>query len=292
MFKNVFENIYMLSTGKGGQFPHSYCFYLDDEVKTLIDTPLDTSFTQLLQGHPVDMIINTHFHRDHSGCNHLFPGAKIIAHPADIPAMQSLEVFNQYYGLDKYGAQKDLLSWINFHPSPITDVFHDGDIIDLGRMQLEVIHTPGHSPGHCAFYWREKELLFSGDLDLTAFGPWYGNETSDVDQIITSLEKLIELNPRIILSGHKGMISEGVQNRLKKYLDKLYDNEDKILQSLSRPRTLEELTYDKIIYSRWGKPEHIFYFFEKVSLVVHLRRLLRLGLVDNTGEKYVTTAKY
>ena len=100
------------------------------------------------------------------------------------------------------------------------------------------------------------------------------------------------MNPRIILSAHKGIISDGVQNHLEKYLAKLYENEEKILQSLSRPRTLEELTYDKIIYSRWGKPEHIFYFFEKVSLVVHLRRLLRLGLVDNIGEKYITTGKY
>lgn len=40
----------------------------------------------------------------------------------------------------------------------------DGDVFDLGDRLIEVIHTPGHSPGHCCFYERDRGYLFCGDL--------------------------------------------------------------------------------------------------------------------------------
>ncbi len=43
-------------------------------------------------------------------------------------------------------------------------LIHDGDEIDLGGRRVEVLHTPGHSPGHCCFYEPEKGYLYSGDL--------------------------------------------------------------------------------------------------------------------------------
>lgn len=290
MFRHLFDDIYIITTGNNGHFPFSHCFYIDDKIKTVIDTPLDTRFVDLFQEYPVDLIINSHFHVDHCGCNYLFPQTKILAHPYDIPAMQSLEVFEDYYGIKKYNAPDKLLSFLNWHPSNISGKLQDGDIIDLGKIKLEVIHTPGHTAGHCAFYWREKEVLFSGDIDLTTFGPWYGNEISDVDQLITSIEKLIALNPKVILSAHKGIVDKNVKNRLLKYLDKVYANEKEILKALEVPLTLDELIYHKIIYGRWHQPENMFYFFEKVSLIVHLRRLLRLGLVEEIGGKYRRTS--
>ena len=289
MLKHLFDNIYIITTGKNGKFPFSCCFYIDDEVKTIIDTPIDTRFVDLFQELPVDLIINTHFHLDHCGCNYLFPQTKIMAHPEDIPAMQSLAVFEDYYGLSKYNAPDMLLSWLKWHPSNISDTIQDGDIIDLGKIKLEVIHTPGHTAGHCALYWREKGVLFSGDIDLTSFGPWYGNEVSDVDQLINSIEKLIALDPKVILSGHKGIIDTNVKTQLIKYLHKVYANEKAVLNALEIPLTLDQLVYRKIIYGRWHQPESMFYFFEKVSLIVHLRRLLRIGLVEEIGDKYRVT---
>lgn len=289
MLKHLFDNIYIITTGKNGKFPFSYCFYIDDEVKTIIDTPIDTRFVDLFQELPVDLIINTHFHLDHCGCNYLFPQAKIMAHPHDIPAMQSLAVFEDYYGYKKYNAPDMLLSWLKWHPSNISAAIQDGDIIDLGKVKLEVIHTPGHTAGHCALYWREKEVLFSGDIDLTGFGPWYGNDVSDVDQLITSIEKLIALDPKVILSGHKGIIDTNIKTRLLKYLHKVYANEKAILNALDIPLTLDQLVYHKIIYGRWHQPKSMFYFFEQVSLIVHLRRLLRIGLVEEIGDKYRVT---
>ena len=286
MFKHLFDNIYLITTGKSSRFPYSCCFYINDKVKTIIDTPIDTSFAEMFTKRQVDLIINTHFHIDHCGCNFLFPQAKVIAHPYDIPAMKDYKVFEDFYGTEKYNAPDKLLSWLPWRPSNITGTMKDGDIIDLGNIKLEVIHTPGHTPGHCCLYWQEKGVLFSGDFDLTSFGPWYGNDVSNVDELINSLERLIALEPKVILSGHKGVIDTNVKYRLQKYLDKVYANEQAIIKALATPYTLHELTYKKIIYGRWHEPESKFYFFEKMCLIVHLRRLLRIGLVKEFGDKY------
>jgi len=40
----------------------------------------------------------------------------------------------------------------------------DGDLIDLGDIRLEVVHCPGHTPGHVAYYWRRQGVLFTGML--------------------------------------------------------------------------------------------------------------------------------
>lgn len=294
MFEQFLENIYIASPSGHGRFPQSFCFYIDDDRKALIDTPLDPRFTDLVKGKPVDLIINSHFHRDHSGCNHYFPDAKISAHPLDIPAMQSRDEFIRYYGLMEYGSKElceGVLNFLQYTPSQIHDELNDGDIINLGKVKLEVIHTPGHTPGHCAFHWREKNIVFSGDIDLTSFGPWYGNLLSDVDDTITSIKRIIALKPEIILSGHQGIINQNPVGELKKYLQILFDKENRILKALEKGKTLDALCEEKIIYGRWPNPPFLYAFFEKMSLIVHLRRLLKLGVVVQDGEKYYSNNK-
>ena len=80
MFEKIIDNIYIVSTTGTGSFPSSFSVYIDDEIKTIIDTPLDKNFVNLFKDRPVDRIITTHFHRDHSGCNHLFPDVEVYAH--------------------------------------------------------------------------------------------------------------------------------------------------------------------------------------------------------------------
>jgi len=294
VFTPVTDKVYMVAPEDRGNFPNSFSFYIEDEIPALIDTPLtfwSQAFQASLGDRPVELILNTHFHRDHTGCNHLFPKAAVYAHPADIPAMVSREAFINYYGFDQYADQtltEQMMSWLNWQPSQITGQLQDGQVIKLGDIDLTVIYTPGHTPGHCVFYWEKESLLFSGDIDLTSFGPWYGNVNSDITQLINSIERLIDLNPRVICSGHKGVIDHNVRARLVKYLDRILEKENLILKALEKPHTLDELTYRKLVYGKWGKPESQFYYFEKLSVMTHLRRLLELNLVEEKDGKYRT----
>lgn len=295
MFTRVTDQVYMVAPADQGSFPSSFSFYIDDIFPALIDTPLTSwseAFKDSMGNHQVKAILNTHYHRDHTGCNHLFPEAEVFAHPADIPAMVSRDAFIHYYGFDKYADQNlidDMMSWLKWHPCPVNHELEDGQIIKLGDIDLTVIHTPGHTPGHCVFYWEKQGLLFSGDIDLTSFGPWYGNINSDITQLINSIKKLISLNPQIICSGHKGVIDHNVRGRLQKYLQRLLEKEDRILKALQKPLTLDELVYRKLVYGRWGKPEDQFYYFEKLSVLIHLRRLMELKQVEEYQGKYRAT---
>ena len=297
MFTRVTDQVYMVAPADHGSFPSSISFYIDDKTPTLIDTPLtiwSEAFKASMGNHPVKKILNTHYHRDHTGCNQLFPEADVHAHPADIPAMISQDEFIRYYGFDQYADQAltdEMMSWLKWLPSPVSHPLEDGQIIKLGEVELTVIHTPGHTPGHCVFYWEKQGMLFSGDIDLTSFGPWYGNINSDITQLITSIEKLINLNPRVVCSGHKGVIYHNVSGRLHKYLDRLLEKEDHILEALQQPLTLDELVRRKLVYGKWGKSESQYYYFEKLSIMVHLRRLIELQQVEEYEGKYRSTGK-
>lgn len=297
MFTRVTDQVYMVAPADHGNFPSSISFYIDDKIPTLIDTPLtlwSEAFKASMGDHPVKTILNTHYHRDHTGCNHLFPEAEVYAHPADIPAMISQDEFIRYYGFDQYADQTltdEMMSWLKWLPSPVTHPLEDGQIIKLGEVELTVIHTPGHTPGHCAFYWEKQGMLFSGDIDLTSFGPWYGNINSDITQLITSIKRLISLNPRVICSGHKGVIDHNVSGQLHKYLGRLLEKEDRILKALQQPLTLDELVRRKLVYGKWGKAESQYYYFEKLSVLVHLRRLIELQQVEEYEGKYRATGK-
>ncbi len=80
-------------------------------------------------------------------------------------------------------------------------ILHDGEIIDLGNREVTVIHTPGHSPGHCCFYEAERKYLYSGDLVyqgcLDTFYP-----TTDPLQFWHSIQKIQHLPVERILPGH------------------------------------------------------------------------------------------
>ncbi|WP_164126936.1 MBL fold metallo-hydrolase [Sphingobacterium luzhongxinii] len=82
-----------------------------------------------------------------------------------------------------------------------TKILKDNDVIELGNRNIQIIHTPGHAPGHMCFYEKEKQYLYSGDLvykgKLTAFFP-----TSNPKTYKNSIDKIVNLPIRKILPSH------------------------------------------------------------------------------------------
>lgn len=80
-------------------------------------------------------------------------------------------------------------------------ILHDGERLDLGGREIHVIHTPGHSPGHCCFYELGRNYLYSGDLIykgcLHAFYP-----STDPQLFYESVRKIREYQIAKVLPGH------------------------------------------------------------------------------------------
>ena len=85
-----------------------------------------------------------------------------------------------------------------------TKVLTDHDLIDIGGRQIEVLHTPGHSPGHLCFWEKAKGYLFTGDLVykdiLFAYYP-----STDPEAYLASLKKISALPVKKIFPAHHSL---------------------------------------------------------------------------------------
>lgn len=141
-------NCYVVAPGPGGP-------------AVLIDAPPDPAGVQrLLARHhltPVALLL-THGHVDHTGAAGVITtGAGIDAyvHPDDdFLTLDPLTQLRMLFGMVPRG---------DFAPPASRVSLHGGQILELAGVQLEVLHTPGHTPGHCCFYLAGEGVLFSGD---------------------------------------------------------------------------------------------------------------------------------
>ncbi|WP_051904357.1 MBL fold metallo-hydrolase [Hippea jasoniae] len=141
------------------------------------------------------VIVNTHGHFDHVGANAYFK------EKYDIPLAIGK---NDKELLLKSHVDAMVLFGKNQPPSPAPDtLLKDGDIIEIGNEILEVIETPGHSPGSICLYNSKHNLLFSGDtLFYESVGRW-DLPHSDRDALFESLQKLLKLpDNTVVYPGH------------------------------------------------------------------------------------------
>lgn len=145
-------------------------------------------------------------------------GARILAHP-----------------LEKLRA-RELLGY-----DIVDELLSDGDKLEVGNAVLEVLLTPGHSPGHLCFYWREKGLLFSGDcvvgLGSVVVMPPHG----DMSHYIASLKRLLTLKMERILPGHGAEVKEP-HRKIRELLELRQEREEQVLALLGQgKRSTEEM---------------------------------------------------
>jgi len=151
------------------------------------------------------LIINTHGHIDHIGANYKFK-LPIYIHKDDADFLT-----NPVKNLSAFYA--------HFAMSPkATRMLEDGDIIDISDIKLEVMHTPGHTPGGISLHY--NGILFTGD---TLFESGVGRTDfpySSHDDLISSIKnRLMKLDDDIVvLSGHGGKTTIGVERSSNTWL--------------------------------------------------------------------------
>ncbi len=246
--QQVTDDLYHIEGEAGAVFPYCHAYLLNKTNLILFDPQcgrnrLKEALKQLGKRYTdIKIIINTHFHADHT-CSNSFlkkkSGAKILIHEADRIAVESIDEYINRYGMtDKKIAQlwRNTLAMIGFKASNVDETFKDGDILPEG---FQVIHTPGHAPGHCCFF--KSGTLISGDIDLTS--PWVGNITSNVADYLQSIEKLLQFRIHKLFPAHGMPIFDDIPSKLKSFRDKIFQREQKIYEALpKKPITVSELT--------------------------------------------------
>ncbi len=99
--------------------------------------------------------------------------------------------------------------FVGIKPFKVDRKLKNGDLINIGKLQFKVIHTPGHSAGSCSLFEENLKVLFSGD---TVFRDGYFGrfdlKTGNLSDLLHSLKTLSELEVRVLCPGHNSPVIE------------------------------------------------------------------------------------
>ncbi|MGM0467719.1 MAG: MBL fold metallo-hydrolase [Promethearchaeati archaeon] len=133
-------------------------------------------------------LVNTHGHWDHIGNNHEFERVYIhkkeagfISNPVNISNLKSSP--------EKIAKNYNDMDFILAPPSEVSEI-DEGYIFDVGNLSIEVLHTPGHSPGSISLLTNKGEL-FPGDL--VHYGSVFLPKKKYLNIVIDSLQRIINL---------------------------------------------------------------------------------------------------
>jgi glyoxylase-like metal-dependent hydrolase (beta-lactamase superfamily II) len=185
------------------------------------------------------LLFTTHAHIDHVGSHPEFPDCEILVHPAEAdelarPGRQGLRFpkrsAEEIAELRRSGIEPSefMLEAVPFagydletyRRAPVTPtrLVSEGDIVDTGDRQFEVLHLPGHSPGSIALWERSSASLFSGDAIYD--GVIVDNlPGSDIKIYRATMKRLAELPVAQVFGGHNApMTRTQMLDVIEKYL--------------------------------------------------------------------------
>lgn len=177
------------------------CYIIEDELskETIVIDPGGEvqKILEMLEtlNSKVKYIYLTHCHADHTaGVNELRQktNAKVLIHRADEEGLDDDKI--------------NLATYIGLNEIQVKNVFRvdDGDLIHIGNLKFEVMHTPGHTKGGSSLYCKQEKMVFTGDTMFR--GTWGRTDlpTGSIEQIMSSIaNKLLKLpDDTIVYPGH------------------------------------------------------------------------------------------
>ena len=197
---------------------NSYIFRRDDSDRALIVDPGDEADKLLAAidglGVTLEGILLTHTHFDHVGA--VAPVAKATGAEVWVPASESfvLEDINRF------------VPWPGFGPFDSYKAEHTlegGERLELAGFEIDVLFTPGHSPGHVTFSIPDEQAVFSGDVLFQGSVGRTDLPGGDWGVLLESIRTLVDSLPAetAVYPGHMGVTSLGAEHASNPFLSEL-----------------------------------------------------------------------
>ena len=218
------------------------------------------------------------------------PGMVVIDHEVDAPYLQDNTLLNRIFDsglVAKYfpGKQLDILElYAAFCPISETSpdrTVREGDVLEWDEHAFQVIHTPGHHPGHISLYERDERILFVGDM-LGREVPFYTPSSGGVEGYLASMEKYRALEVDLIVPAH-GELIEDAQEVIETAVGKVKRREERLLDALGgRPMPFNEFLPDLFR----NPAQHM--FPGAAILASHLEKLKKDGVLREEDGWYLS----
>lgn len=288
---------------------HVNCFMAEGDAGwTIIDAGLNNTYTQNVWKEKIgdkkvsDLLI-THYHPDHfghAGQLQQWTGARVSM--SEIDAHSALTVWQESYIENLYehyktsgipeniaremvGNTGDFTGLVTPYPT-IDHTLQQGEKVQIGRYDYEVLFTPGHSDGMVCFYNAEQGTLLSADHILPKITPnisyWFHGDENPLQSYLASLESMKQLNIEYVIPSH----GEPFYNANKRIDEIILHHEDRLedtLRSISEPSTVYEAC-ERLFNKQLTIHETRFAIGETIAHLEYLRRAGQCGRQFENGQ--------
>lgn len=304
------------------EFEGSNSFYLleGDGETALVDTGVSTpdvkkQFEEKLEGcgvgvGEIDHVFLTHWHADHVGLAGYVQeesGAAVHVHEEDAPLVEQDEAARdameekQRAVLEDWGMpdekKENLLAFITSNSAiqgvaPDIERFDDGDRWEVAGVELEAVHSPGHTAGLTSFAMRDENEAFTGDALLPVYTPNVGGADVRVEKPLESyVETLFRLADRDFECAHPG------------HRDPIEEPTARALEIIEHHRERSARVVDVLreegACDAWEMGAHLFGELQGIHILhgpgesyAHLEHMERHGVVSSYRDDEEGTIKY
>jgi glyoxylase-like metal-dependent hydrolase (beta-lactamase superfamily II) len=165
-------------------------------------------------GGTVEAILLTHCHFDHIGA--VAPVAKATGAPVycpeiEVPVLADIMAYVPWAGFGPYESYQ------------ADEVVRGGETLELAGMEIEVVFTPGHSPGHVTYAVKGEPAIFSGDVLFQGSVGRVDLPGGDGPTLLASIGKLMDAYPdeTVVHPGHMGLTTLGAERATNPFLGSL-----------------------------------------------------------------------
>ena len=167
-------------------------------------------------------IVQTHWHFDHTGNTQYIKeryGAEVLCHPREKAILEDPMIATRPDYVESFGGDVDQIvadlcgtspvlvpehtmrdHWC--HPIEVDRTVEDGDVLEVGELKVQVLHTPGHTPGHLSLYNPSSESLYLVDVMFWPT-PIHPHPVGKAEEQIDSINKCLSLEAEYLFPGHE-----------------------------------------------------------------------------------------